>query len=184
MTINQKINMTLFFLIISVMGVPGLSSAVSLNQYLNNNMGHIANTAFNVSSQDIMPIDTSSPDKSSGISSSDMGNTHKYLGYGTLLCAGVAGVSGGDNALHKGAGIAAALMAIAACATGYAEYGDCFDMDEGFSDYNIHIVLGTLAAAGFAATAASAISSDDTGHAGVGVGATVLAVIPVIVIKW
>jgi hypothetical protein len=48
----------------------------------------------------------------------------------------------------------------------------------------IHIVLATLATAGFVAVAASAISNDDNSHAGLGIGSTALAVIPILVLKF
>lgn len=114
----------------------------------------------------------------------NMGNAHKYLGYGTLLFAGAAAVSGGDNGFHKAAGGGAAVMALAACATGFYEYGHYFRMDEGISKYDIHIVLATLATAGFVVVAASAISDDDDGHAGIGVASTALMVVPIIILKF
>jgi hypothetical protein len=112
------------------------------------------------------------------------GKAHAYLGYGTLLMAAAAGVSGGDNGFHKGAGVGAAVLGIAACGTGFYEYGNYFDADEGFSRHNIHIVLGTLATAGFVAVAASAIKDDDDSHAGLGIGSTALMVIPIVVLKF
>jgi hypothetical protein len=112
------------------------------------------------------------------------GDAHKYLGYGTLLMAAAAGVSGGDNGFHKSAGVGAAVLGVAACGTGFYAYDNYFDLNEGFSWHNIHIVLGALATAGFVAVAASAISNDDNSHAGLGIGSTALVVIPILVLKF
>jgi hypothetical protein len=122
--------------------------------------------------------------ESPGTSWMSTGKAHEYLGYGTLLMAAAAGVSGGDNGFHKVAGVGAAVLGLAACGTGFSEYGNYFDLDEGFSRHNIHIVLGTLATAGFVVVAASAISDDDGSHAGLGIGSTALMVVPIIVLKF
>ena len=61
-----------------------------------------------------------------------------------------------DNGFHKGAGTAAAALNVAACTTGFAEYGYFFDPGAGLPKYNIHIVLRTLATAGFVATGVNA----------------------------
>jgi hypothetical protein len=68
------------------------------------------------------------------------------------------------------------------CATGYYEYGDMFEIDEGFSQYNLHIALGTLGAIGFAAEAI--IASTDSSHGGLGIGSTAAMGAALIIIKW
>lgn len=114
-----------------------------------------------------------------------MGKLHKYAGYGTLVAAAAAGFSGsGGGGFHKGAGDITAVLAVAACASGFAEYSHYFDMSEGLSSYNIHIVLATLATAGFVATAVDANSQDDDGHAGLGIGSAALMVVPVVVLHF
>lgn len=117
----------------------------------------------------------------SGISMDDY---HKYLGYAALGTALAAGVSGSDNGFHKSAGAATAVLAVAACATGFWEYSNYFDVNEGLSKHNIHIVLGTLAAVGFVAAAADAFANDDKGHAGVGIASGVVMVLPVAVLHF
>jgi len=113
-----------------------------------------------------------------------MGKLHKSMGYGTIIAAAAAGVSGSDDGFHKGAGDAAAALALATCITGFAEYSHYFDMDEGMSTYNIHIVLATLATAGFVATAIDANVNDDDGHAGLGIGSTVLMTFPIVILHF
>ena len=114
----------------------------------------------------------------------NMSSMHKYLGYGALVFAAAAAVSGGDTGFHKAAGGGTAIMAMAASATGYYEYGHYFNPDDGFSRYNIHIVLATLATIGFAVTAASAISDDNDDHAAPGIVSTGLAAVPILLLKF
>lgn len=162
------------------------ASAGSLDQYLQNDMGLSADFAADASSQEIMQNRGDAPisgknDRGTGLT---MGKMHKYLGYSTLAAAAAAGVSGSDNGFHKGAGAAAAVLGVAACATGFAEYGYLFDPGAGLSKHNIHIVLSTLATAGFVATAVDAFANDDDGHAGLGIGSGALMVVPVAVLHF
>ncbi|NOY68784.1 MAG: hypothetical protein GXP53_04735 [Deltaproteobacteria bacterium] len=184
MFFRKKITLISIFFIVGALCVPQLSAALSLNQYLNNNVGQTGNSILISSAQLEVRDNSLFASPATDTSRMNLRNAHKIFGYSTLLFAAMAGLSGGDNGLHKGTGIATAVMAVAACATGYSQYGDYFDKDEGLSAYNVHIVLGTMAAAGFVATAAMAGSNGGGGHAGAGIASTVLAVIPVIVIKW
>ena len=164
--------------------VPDSTVAASLEQYLSSNMGQLINFSCDVSTPDIMPAsDMTSGSTTQGYGST-MGKFHKYMGYGTIIAAAVAGVSGSDDGFHKGAGNAAAALAVATCITGFSEYRHYFDMDEGMSVYNIHIVLATLATAGFVATAIDANINDDDGHAGLGIGSTVLTAVPIVILHF
>jgi len=167
--------------------VPGPAFAASLNHYLSGASGKVSGALLtrDASSGNMLLADNSlrtasgSPD-----SRFSMGKMHKYLGYATLGAALAAGVSGADDGFHKGAGTAAAALAVAACATGFSEYSSYFDASEGLSMHNIHIVLATLATAGFVATAANAFANDDDGHAGLGIASGVLMVVPVVVLHF
>ena len=117
-----------------------------------------------------------------GKSRLDMDLLHKYLGYGTLLLAGVAATTGSDSSIHHSSAVGAATLGVMTCATGYYEYGDMFEIDEGFSQYNLHIALGTLGAIGFAAEAI--IASTDSSHGGLGIGSTAAMGAALIIIKW
>jgi hypothetical protein len=164
--------------------ISGSALAASLDNYLNNNMGTIGNVVFNAASQDVMSGGNSSSDTGTRSYGSTMGKAHKYLAYGTIVAAVAAGVSGSDDGFHKGAGNAAAVFAVATCVTGFMEYSDYFDMDEGLSMHNIHIVIGTLATVGFVVTAIDANDNDDDGHAGLGIGSGVLMVVPIVVLHF
>lgn len=161
--------------------------AAPLDQYLSGGAGQMAESLLvrDASSGDRLLADNS-PGTGAGSTGSrfSTGKWHKYLGYATLGAALAAGVSGADDGFHKGAGAAAAALAVAACGTGFSEYGNYFDASEGLSRHNIHIVLGTLAAAGFVVTAADAIANDDDGHAGLGIASGVLMVVPVVVLHF
>lgn len=112
----------------------------------------------------------------------DAGALHKYLGWGTLLLAGVAAVTGSDSGLHHNSAIAASVTGLMTAATGYYEYSDYFDMDEGWSTYNLHIVLGTIGAVGFATEAV--IASTDSGHGGIGIGSAVAMGLALAIVLW
>jgi hypothetical protein len=167
--------------------VPGPAFAVSLDHYLSGvseNLSHSLLTC-DASSGSMLLADNS---QRTGAGSTDsrvsMGKMHKYLGYATLGAALAAGVSGSDDGFHKGAGTAAAALAVATCVTGFLEYSNYFDVSEGLSMHNIHIVLATLATAGFVVTAADALANDDDGHAGLGITSGVLMVVPVVVLHF
>ncbi len=117
-----------------------------------------------------------------GKSRLDMGFLHKYLGFGTLLLAGVAATTGSDSSIHHNSAVGAATLGVMTCATGYYEYGDMFEIDEGFSNYNLHIALGTLGAIGFAAEAI--IASSNSSHGGLGIGSSAAMGAALIIIMW
>lgn len=171
------------FIIVWAMAVPNTAFSAMLDQYLGGNMGKLSGFSCGVSSSDMTSgsMALRPANRNSGFS---MGKVHKYTGYATILAAAAAAVSGSDDGFHKGAGNATAALALTTCITGFAEYGHYFDVDEGLSAYNIHIVLATLATAGFVATAVDANSNDDDGHAGLGIGSTVLMAVPVVILHF
>ena len=54
----------------------------------------------------------SSDSSSNGSSGLDIGSLHKYLGWGTLLLAGVTAVSGSDSSLHHNSALAATAFGL------------------------------------------------------------------------
>lgn len=186
---KSRLPVKFFCVLVALMytGSAPIAGAASLAQYLDGSAGTGVKAGILAVSEDIrMSPDMSSGHETRGSQPSrfNMSSMHKYLGYGTLLFAAAAGVSGGDNGFHKAAGGGAAVMALAASATGYYEYRHYFNLDDGFSRYNIHIVLATLATVGFAAAAASAISDDNSNHAAPGVVSTGLAAVPILLLKF
>lgn len=184
MKLSRTHKIVWIFLIISLCNPLQLSLASSLEHCLNYEITG-SNFSMNLAAnQETNVFQGSGSGSEEYVCLMGMDQAHKYLGYGTLLLAVATAVSGGDNAFHKIAGIGTAAMAVAACTTGYIQYDNCFDMDNGLDAHNVHIVLETLATIGFVATAASAVSSNDKTHAGIGAGSTVLLVVPIVVIKW
>jgi len=170
----------------------GSARAASLDDFLNGtSLGRMDFSQVEFRAEGIA-ANTAAPAPAYRRAGSFMGKFHKYAGYGTLVAAAAAGLSGSQgDGFHKGAGDTAAVLAVAACASGFSEYSHYFDIDEGLSPYNIHIVLATLATAGFVATAVDANNSDnndddddDGGHAGLGIGSTILVVVPVVVLHF
>jgi len=165
----------------------GSAFAASIDQYLSVSQGKVSKSLLtcDASSGNMMLADSSVRiNYDSDDYEFSMGKLHKYLGYATLGAALVAGASGSDSGFHKGMGTLTAAMAVATCTTGFSEYSNYFDINEGLSVHNIHIVLGTLATAGFVATVANAYANDDNGHAGLGIASGVLVVVPVVVLHF
>lgn len=170
---------------------PAPAFAASLDHYLSGNLGNVHGSLLtcDASSGNMLLADNSAQIASRSTDSRfSMGKMHKYLGYLTLGAALAAGVSGSDDGFHKGAGTLAAALAVATCVTGFSEYSNYFDVSEGLSMHNIHIVLATVATAGFVATVANAWANDDdennNGHAGLGIASGVLMVVPVVVLHF
>ena len=110
---------------------------------------------------------------------------HKYLGYGTILMAGVTAVSHSDEDFHESAAYATAASAISTVLTGYLAHHQRFDSHQGLlSKDNLHIVLGTLGAAILTTAVAIADDGEESSHSGLGVTGGVLMTLGVIDIKW
>ena len=118
-------------------------------------------------------------------SGSDLESWHKYLGYGTILMAGVTAVSSSSESFHETAAYVTAAGALSTLFTGYLAHGERFDMSEGlFSETNRHIVIGTLGAVLLTTAVAMAANDDDSSHSGLGISGGVLMTLAVIDIKW
>ena len=112
----------------------------------------------------------------------DLSSAHKYLGYGTAALAGFTAVSSSSGDFHKIAGYTTAGLSLITTAIGFYEYGEYIDLNEGFTGYNMHMILETLATAGFIVTAA--LQSDKNTHAVVGGVSTAMMIIPIFVVHW
>ncbi len=141
----------------------------------------VANPSLQLSDEETVPAETGAPsvEKQCRL---DMASAHKYMGYTTLGLAVGAAVSSSSEDLHEALGYAAAGLATLTCVTGYLEYADYFNMDDGWSKANIHIASGVAATAGFIVTAI--LGAGDDGHGGIGAASTVLMVVPIVALKW
>ena len=114
-----------------------------------------------------------------------MRKAHKYLGYGTLILAGVAAFSGSESDLHCVAAHASAGAAAATCATGFMKYRRRWNPGRGlFNDDNSHIMLGVVGGIGMVVSVITADSDSGPGHAGVGAAGGALMAVSVILLKW
>ena len=115
----------------------------------------------------------------------DYERLHRYLGYGTVLLAGVAAVSSSNKDVHYGAAYGCAGAALATVTTGYMAYSDRFNMeDEFFTKDNTHILLGTIGAIGCITAVALADSEGGNGHSGAGVFGGSAMALSVLTIRW
>jgi hypothetical protein len=112
----------------------------------------------------------------------NVGFLHKAFAYSTLVLAGITGLTGSDSSMHHNSALGATALGVMTVATGYYEYGDMFEMDEGFSQYNLHIALGTIGALGFATEAI--IASTDSGHGGLGIASAIAMAGATVIIYW
>ena len=170
---------------IMVLGVitiflPGICLAGSELFPLPNNIFLYNNTnQFEFSSTDYNAQPSSASDSKYKL---DVGFLHKIFAYGTLALAGVAGATGSDDSIHHNSAVGATALGLMTLATGYYEYWDMFEMDEGFSRYNLHIALGTIGALGFATEAV--IASTDSGHGGIGIASAITMAGATVIIYW
>jgi hypothetical protein len=112
----------------------------------------------------------------------DLSSAHKYLGYGTAALAGITAVSSSSGDIHKIAGYTTAGLSLITTAIGFYEYGEYIDLGEGFTGYNMHMILESLATVGFLATVA--LQSDKNTHAVVGGVSTAMMILPIFVVHW
>ena len=109
-------------------------------------------------------------------------SAHKYLGYATAAFAGITAVSFSSKDLHQIAGYTTAGLSLITTAIGFYEYGEYLDLDEGFTGYNMHMILETAATIGFIATAA--LQNEKGTHAVIGGVSTALMILPIFVVHW
>lgn len=133
------------------------------------------------SSGETNQISINSPE--TGTTSFSTMSAHKYLGYGTLSLAALAAISNSSHEIHRAASYAAAWLAGATCATGFAGYGNVIDLADGISINNVHAVAGTLGTAAFVATLILAEADKDSGHGTIGAASTAAIGISVLTVK-
>ncbi len=112
----------------------------------------------------------------------DLSAAHKYLGYATAVLAGITAATFSVDNIHEIAGYTTAGLSLITTGIGFYEYGEYIDLDEGFSGYNMHMVLQTAATIGFLATAA--LQSEKSVHAAIGGVSTALMILPIFVVHW
>jgi len=108
--------------------------------------------------------------------------THKYLGYATAALAGITAATFSSGSVHQIAGYTTAGLSLITTGIGFYEYGEYFDLDEGFTGYNAHMILETLATVGFIATAA--LQDEKSVHAVIGGASTAMMILPIFVVNW
>jgi hypothetical protein len=109
-------------------------------------------------------------------------SAHKYLGYTTAALAGVTAATSSSAGVHRTAGYVTTGLSLITTAIGFYEYGEYFDLDEGFSGYNMHMILETAATIGFMAT--TALQSETDTHAVIGGVSTAMMILPILVVHW
>ena len=109
-------------------------------------------------------------------------SAHKYLGYASAALAGLTAATFSTGSFHEVAGYTTAGLSLITTAIGFYEYGEYFDLDEGLTGYNMHMILETAATIGFMATAA--LQSEKGAHAVVGGVSTAMMILPIFVVHW
>jgi hypothetical protein len=152
-------------------GFPGITGKYSVNLL-----------AANQNSRDGFETSSSKDSLNAQPQEVDLGAAHKYLGYATAVMAGITAVSFSSESFHRMAGYTTAGLSLVTTGTGFYEYGEYLDLDEGFSGYNLHMILETAATIGFLATAA--MQDEDGGHALLGGVSTAMMILPIFVVHW
>jgi hypothetical protein len=112
----------------------------------------------------------------------DLRSTHKYLGYATEALAGITAATLSSGSFHEIAGYTTDGLSLITTGIGFYEYGEYFDLDEGFTGYNMHMILETAATIGFIATAA--LRDEKSVHAVIGGASTAMMILPIFVVHW
>lgn len=127
-------------------------------------------------------VDYSLTQSSSG---ADYGKLHRYFGFATIALAGVAAVTSSNKSVHYGAAYATTGAALLTCWTGYEEYSERFDLEEGLlAQDNLHILLGVIGTVAIVTSVATADSGDDSSHAGIGVAGGSMMLISVALFQF
>ena len=109
-------------------------------------------------------------------------SAHKYIGYATAALAGITAATFSSQDLHEIAGFTTAGLSLITTALGFYEYGEFLNLHEGFTGYNVHMILETAATIGFVATAA--LRNDKSAHSVIGGVSTAMMIIPIFVVHW
>ena len=141
---------------------------------------------------DLLSLNQNDQDEAATISSTNSLNSqsqnvnlrsaHKYFGYATAALAGITAATFSSKDVHAIAGYTTAGLSLITTAIGFYEYGEYFDLDEGFTGYNMHMTLATVATIGFIATAA--LQDEKGTHAVIGGVSTALLILPIFVVHW
>ena len=151
--------------------------------YLSNNGEYFVDlSSSNQNNQDQFETTSSKNSLNAQSQDVDLSAAHKYFGYATALLAGITAATFSVDNIHEIAGYTTAGLSLITTGIGFYEYGEYIDLDEGFSGYNMHMVLQTAATIGFLATAAL---QDKKGiHAAIGGVSTAMMILPIFVVYW
>ena len=137
---------------------------------------------LNQNNQDWPATSSSTNSLNSQSQNVNLRSAHKYLGYATALLAGITAATSSSKDFHEFAGYTTAGLSLITTAIGFYEYGEYLDLDEGFTGYNVHMILETAATIGF--IAAAALKDEKSTHAAIGGVSTALMILPIFVVHW
>lgn len=124
-------------------------------------------------------------DNEEDAASFNLGPTHKYIGYATLVAALLTGVSKSSHKFHCRAAKGTAALAGATVVTGFVNYGyPAFRKSNLMSERMMHSVLGTVGMLGCAASVYLAENDGFSSHGGLGVAGAVLMTGSVVRLYW
>ena len=138
--------------------------------------------SLNQNNQDEFATNFSTNSSNSQSQDVNLRSAHKYLGYATAALAGITAATFSLQGVHEIAGYTTAGLSLITTAIGFYEYGEYFDLDEGFTGYNMHMILETVATIGF--IAAAALQDEKGTHAVIGGVSTALMILPIFVVQW
>ena len=147
-----------------------------------NNDYFLDSPTINQSNKNELTTISSTKSLSSQSQNVNLRSAHKYLGYATAALAGITAASFSSKGFHEVAGYTTAGLSLITTAIGFYEYGEYLDLDEGFTGYNMHMILETLATVGFIATAA--LQDGKSVHAAIGGVSTAMMILPIFVVHW
>lgn len=110
---------------------------------------------------------------------------HRYLGYGSVLLAGLTAVSSSQEDIHEALAYATAGASIATATTGFMAYSGGVGPGQSLlSRDNLHMALGVVGAGLLTTAVLTADDGESGSHSGLGVAGGVLMTLGIIEIKW
>ena len=164
---------------VSFAAPPGYSSPSAFDMGHNGYNVMVAQAAID-GGREVPAVQPSSGEKFFSFLQDASSFSHPILGYGTglfMIGVMVTGFVAPEHATHSIFAIATTAACSAASVTGLIAYLDVLSFEDGFTQYNIHALLGLASSVGFITS--MALAGADVGHAAPGIASGALLTVSI-----